>query len=172
MNDKLKNEGAQVDSAVKTIRDEKKHYCQNKMLECINAYPHLSVNGSKDSEYNDLIAFERHFHEWDDNLIVLQKIDYGHEGGEGGRPYAYVTLTGIFDNIGMFARRLQRILPHQGEGLMISVMDFGGDLSINIHDPNKSGIFGQPSYRVKTYQLNQINPQKHEDGMKWHITNP
>jgi len=148
---------------------ERTHKCKNHMLECINDYKNLSVNGSKDSKYNDLIAFEDHFNGWDSNLIVLEKITYGHEGEPQGRPYVYVTIEGIYDNIGMFARKLQDILPYDSSGLTISCMDFGGDLNISIHD-GKWTPFSQPTYRAKTHKLNQIKSHEYIEGSKWHIT--
>jgi len=148
---------------------ERKHQCSNKMLECINSYEHLSVNGSKDSQYNDLISFEKNFNEWDYNLIVLERMDYGHEGGNDGRPYVYITIQGIFDHIGMFARHLQHILPTRESGKTISVMDFGGDLNISIHDGSHNP-FTQPTYIARTMKLNQEYDRGHKEGHKWHIT--
>ena len=145
------------------------HKCRNHILQCINEYENLSVNGQKDSSYNDLIAFENHFENWDSNLIVLEKIEYGHEG-DGGRPYVYITIEGIFDNIGMFARRLQGILPHSGSDKTISVMDFGGDLNISIHTKDDYTPFKNPTYVAKTYKLNQVKETAHIDGHKFHIT--
>ena len=151
------------------ISVERKNVCKNKMLECINSYENLSVNGSKDSKYNDLIKFEEHFECWDDNLIVLEKVNYGHESGERGRPYVYITIEGIFDNIGMLARHLQHILPYANTGLKISAMDFGGDLNINIHD-DLFVPFSHPTYVARTHQLNQMGDGKHKEGHKFHIT--
>lgn len=155
---------------IKMNNKEREYKCKNQMLECINSYKNLSVNGSKDSQYNDLIAFENHFENWDSDLIILEKISYGHEGGDDGKPYVYVTIEGIFNNIGMFARRLQKILPHSGTDKTISVMDYGGDLHINIHTKGDYCPFKEPIYQATTHKLNQIQEDMHIEGHKWHIT--
>lgn len=149
---------------------ERFHKCKNKMLECIHSYENLSVNGSKDSAYSDLISFEKHFEEWDYNLIILEKITYGHEGGVDGRPYVYLTVEGIFDNIGMFARQLQKILPHSQTDKTISIMDFGGDMTIHIHSKGDYTPFKEPSYQARQMRLNQITDDSNHEGHKWHIT--
>lgn len=155
--------GPAVSSGMKSPTEKPTHTCKNKMLQCVNEMKNLRVNGPKDSEYNDLIQFEAHFNEWDYNLIVLEKTMYGDQGKN--EPYTYITLEGIFDNIGMFARRLQAILPH-GEDKTISVMDFVGELHFTIFDKGSSDYKTNSQYVARQHQLNQIAQPKSVDGHK------
>jgi hypothetical protein len=153
-----------ANSDIKHFR-KPKHVCQNQMLQCINEAANLSVNGSKDSEYNDLIQFERHFHGWDYDIITLDKLEYGKD--EVG-DYVYVTGLGVFSNIGIFARRLQSILPYD-PALSINVMYNGDELTFHIYDKGDCQPFKYPTYVAKTHTLNQCVERKHQDGYKWNI---
>jgi len=133
---------------------EIKHRCKNKMLQCINELKNLSVNWEKDSQWNDIISFESRFNEWDDDLIILDKINYW---DDKKWDYVYIQPIWIYDNIWIFARMLQSILPHEDP---ISVIELWSKLHIYTKE------FELIAY---TWKLNQAYERNHEDWYKYHI---
>lgn len=148
------DESIQVEWAVKNTYKEKKYQCKNKMLQCINELKNLSVNWSKESEWNDIISFEKHFNEWDDDLIILSKINYW---DDKKWDYVYIQPVWIYDNIWIFARMLQSILPHEDQ---INVIEIWSKLHIYTKE------FELIAY---TWKLNQAYERSHKDWYKYHI---
>lgn len=140
-----------------------KHVCKNKMLQCINEYKNLHVNGCKDSEYNDFIRFEDSFESWDKRAILLTC----HRTGKDPKDYVYITPMGVFTDIGSFARKLQKELPRDRQ---ISVMDFGGRMNLSVFDEYRDKI-------VETFVASQIpidepSNDGYQEGWKYHIDTP
>lgn len=140
------------------------HECKNKLWELLNDARNISVNGYKDSKYNDLIAFERHFEQYDDDLLILHSIAYGKH--DDGSRYVYHSVIGIFDNIGMLARALIEKLPYERDGKTVSAMYFGDHLDFTIS--TKDPIFTS-QYRVTFGQKNDTSCRRSFGDFKWSL---
>lgn len=139
---------------------EKKWKCKNHMLEAINNMQNLGVNGSKDSQYNDLILFEDMFENWDQKGILLTKWEWRRSTDE---PYVYITPMGIYTDIGIFARKLQRILNYNAHS--ISVIMMGDDLHITEY-PDEGRYDNSTTYEAMTLHIDQIDSGFYVDGWK------
>lgn len=142
---------------------ERVHKCKNHMLECIHSMENLGVNGSKDSKYSDLIMFEDMFENWDSKAILLTEWHWYRSGDE---PYVYFTPIGVYTEIGLFARKLQRLLPHDKK---ISVIMMGDDLHISVYEADGIAIENVVSYEARLLHLNQINDGFAYDGWKFEL---
>lgn len=136
--------------------------CKNHMLEAINDMQNLQVNGSKDSQYNDFIMFEDHFENWDKQAIILTQWDWNRTSSE---PYIYVTPIGVYTDIGVFARKLQRILSEFED---ISVIMMGSDLHITGY-PEKDNYDKNTSFEAKFLHIDQIEDDFHHEGWKFDL---
>lgn len=139
-----------------------KHTCKSKMLQCILDMKNLGC-GTKDSYYNDIISFERYWHEWDHDVILLTEWNWNRKNKDS---YVYVEPKGIYTDISIFARSLQYLLPSMDK---IHVDLRGEELSFTIYEDEKFN--SNKTYETKFLDLNQRDPKKHIDGWKFEIEN-
>ena len=142
---------------------EKRWKCQNHMLESISEMKNLHVNGEKDSQYNDLIQFEDLFNNWDQRAILLTQWNWERKYKE---PYVYIAPIGIYTHIGLFARKLQRVLDYEAN--QISVIMIGEDLHITVY-PEKDNYDRSTTFEAKILHLDQIDDGFHHDGWKFDL---
>ncbi len=124
--------------------------CCNKMLESIRSKKNLWEN------MDDFSDFEKTFNWWDYNLIILDELKFVNDMENPEDNYSFMETLGIYNNIWMFARKLQWLLPHHTDWKTISVLFNWDTLNMDICKYWDGEVTIHNHYVARFGKLNQI----------------
>ena len=134
----------EFNSAVENADTQYTWKCKNQMLDCIRNKKNLWEN------MDDLSIFEKRFNNWDYDLIILDELHFATD-------YTSLDTIWIYNNIWMFARRLQKLLwAYSWDCFTYSVIHLWDELHIDINDVSTESIITRKNYVAKLWKLNQI----------------
>ena len=137
---------------------------KNKMWSYINDLVNSNYEGSN-TQYNDLLQFEKHFEEWDHDGILLLEISYGPKNNSmENLPYVYIRPIGVFTNLNNVGRRLQSIFSYYGY-TDINVITTGGELDFTVSVDDKIST----RYNLRCIDIDQRNSDNYFEGIKYEI---